>query len=86
MIMNKLDVRNLAPVDWLRFSNTYRAKKGLEYRKADTKYDAWLVVKGESRPLFDICKFFTTYPNIKNRIITLREMMNVRIKDKYNSC
>ena len=83
--MNKLDVRDLAPIDWLRFSNAYTAKKGTNYRKADTNYDAWLVVKGENRPLFNVSFFFTRYPNVEQKIVKLREIMNVRIKNKYTT-
>ena len=81
--MNKLDIRIIQPIDWLRFNNSFIARKGLLYRKPEPNYDAWLLVRGQNRLAFDCLAFFDRFPNVKKRIVKLRKMMNVRVKDSY---
>ena len=45
------------------------------------KFDAWSLIRGTSRHIFNHGKFFARYPTMRDQVFLLRESLDIVVKD-----
>ena len=50
-------------------------------RISEPKYDAWCLIRGMSRNIFNYKKFFAKYPSCYEQVTLLRKIIGVKVKD-----
>ena len=67
---------------YLAFCSRYHREGGIRNREcSQPRFDAWCLVRGCSRNLFNHKKFFTRYPSCYEQIKQLRKLLDIVVED-----
>lgn len=83
IIYNKMDVNHLDDVYFLNFPLKFERNGGNSCKRPDPSFDAWSLVTGRCRDIFNHNDFFKMYPSLKDQIKYIRKECRMRITDKY---
>lgn len=70
---------------YLAFCRRYERANGMFNRDvAEPKFDAWALIRGTSRIIFDYKRFFIRYPTCRDQVRYLREFLDIQVQVKDN--
>lgn len=69
---------------YMAFCTRYKREGSIHNKTtAEPKFDAWCLVRGCSRNVFNYKKFFTRYPACYEQIKSMRKLLDVVVDDKF---
>ena len=85
IILNNMDITSkLTSANYLTFSDNFQKMGGRKGKKPDPKIDAWMLVKGKRRDIFEAKAFLNRYLSIRGYLEKYRENCRVVVTELYD--
>ena len=82
LLFTDLGCDTLTPAHYHTFVNNFERKGGVECRLPDPSFDAWCLVTGTPRNVFDTYAFLKCYPSTASQLEVVRKRLDIIVKRK----
>ena len=72
----------ITEAQYVAFCRRWEREGGMFNKEnSQPKFDAWSLVRGTSRIIFNYGRFFARYPTMRDQVILLRKSLDIVVKD-----
>ena len=80
LLFNRMGSKHLSSAHYHTFSDNFASKGGIDCRNPKPSFDAWCLVIGKCRRVFDLAGFLKKSPSVDKQLEGVRKYLNVIVK------